>query len=339
MSKDEFLILYPVCKVVKGARRGMICDLQNLSYHLVPNSLIDIIERMSTIPINQLYEEIDLGQKNILDDYINFIVSKRLGFITPNPESFPLLNSIFEYPSKVSNAIIAIDDHSKHDYNLIFSELSILNCKGLELRFLNSPSQKELFDILTISQNTRIQSIDLVIKSNSFLTTSFFMHLTSRFRRLNYIHVHSAAQDKEIEIEENYSFLRYTSKRVLDHSFCGWISEKNFSPNLTLFSESTQYNNCLNKKISIDEHGKIKNCPSMTKEYGEHGNVSLIEVIDNKDFHELWGITKDQVETCNVCEFRYICIDCRAYRNTKSITSKPSKCAYNPYLAQWENQN
>ncbi|WP_373564524.1 hypothetical protein [Sphingobacterium sp. E70] len=151
--------------------------------------------------------------------------------------------------------------------------------------------------------------------------------------------MHSAPMNEEIEIKDNYSFLRYTSKCILDHSFCGRINEKNFSPNMMLFTESIHFNNCLNKKISIDERGKIKNCPSMTNDFGQHGNVSLIKVINDKNFSALWGITKDQVEICQVCEFRYICIDCRAYRSTESITSKPLKCAYNPYLAQWETLN
>lgn len=37
------------------------------------------------------------------------------------------------------------------------------------------------------------------------------------------------------------------------------------------------------------------------------------------------------------CEFRYICIDCRAYLVApENIYSKPQKCGYDPFTNKWK---
>lgn len=69
------------------------------------------------------------------------------------------------------------------------------------------------------------------------------------------------------------------------------------------------------------------------------GNIidtKLLSVVNRPDFRAFESITKDQIETCKDCEFRYACSDCRAYLEDPSlITSKPLKCGYDPYTAQW----
>ena len=105
-----------------------------------------------------------------------------------------------------------------------------------------------------------------------------------------------------------------------------------------MFSESLQYNNCLNKKIGIDINGEIKNCPSMEKSYGNISNTSLLDVINNNEFKALWSINKDKINICKDCEFRYVCTDCRAFiSDPDDIYSKPLKCGYNPYTNIWED--
>ena len=81
----------------------------------------------------------------------------------------------------------------------------------------------------------------------------------------------------------------------------------------------------------------IKNCPSMQESYGNIQDISLLEVVLNEEFRQVWHIHKDQINTCRDCEFRYICSDCRAFtKDLNTKTAKPLKCRYNPYKAQWE---
>jgi SPASM domain peptide maturase of grasp-with-spasm system len=110
-----------------------------------------------------------------------------------------------------------------------------------------------------------------------------------------------------------------------------------FSINIKAFSEALKYNTCLNRKISIDKAGEIKNCPSMPESYGNIDVVGLKEALSNKQIKKYWHISKDEIEVCKDCEFRYICTDCRAYLSEPSNErSKPLKCGYNPYTGEWE---
>ncbi|GAB4204436.1 MAG: hypothetical protein Fur0023_12220 [Bacteroidia bacterium] len=90
---------------------------------------------------------------------------------------------------------------------------------------------------------------------------------------------------------------------------------------------------------SIDRNGNIKNCPTMDKSYGNIKNVPLFSAVVKKTFTKYWHINKDKISDCRVCEFRYICSDCRALiSNPEDIYSKPSKCKYHPYTSTWDNQ-
>jgi SPASM domain peptide maturase of grasp-with-spasm system len=92
----------------------------------------------------------------------------------------------------------------------------------------------------------------------------------------------------------------------------------------------------LNRKVSIDSAGEIKNCPAMNKRYGNAADTALTNVLAQPEFRTVWDISKDQVETCCDCEFRYICTDCRALlRNPSNPLSKPLRCGYDPYSATW----
>jgi hypothetical protein len=47
-------------------------------------------------------------------------------------------------------------------------------------------------------------------------------------------------------------------------------------------------------------------------------------------------VRKDDIEVCKDCEFRYICTDCRIFKNdSNDIYSKPKKCNYDPYTNTW----
>jgi SPASM domain peptide maturase of grasp-with-spasm system len=126
------------------------------------------------------------------------------------------------------------------------------------------------------------------------------------------------------------------NKTHLDHKCCGLIRKAFFSLNIENIRESLHHNSCLNRKISIDAEGNIKNCPSMKESFGNIKDTTLAEAIEKPGFKKYWDINKDKIHVCKDCEFRYICTDCRAYvEDPEDILSKPLKCGYNPYTGEW----
>lgn len=117
---------------------------------------------------------------------------------------------------------------------------------------------------------------------------------------------------------------------------CGVISKFYFTVNNLTYFESQYHNTCLNRKISIDINGEIKNCPSMKESFGNINDISLKTVLGKEEFKKYWNITKSQIDICKECEFRAICTDCRAYvEEPNSMYSKPLKCGYDPYSMEW----
>jgi len=105
---------------------------------------------------------------------------------------------------------------------------------------------------------------------------------------------------------------------------CGCITDYSKIINIDFVSESMKFNNCLNKKVAVDKNGNIKNCLSLNEVFGNLNKDSLPNIILSTKLKDKWNISKDQIKTCMDCEFRYICMDCRAYLEVPSdLKSKP----------------
>ncbi|MBN8677661.1 MAG: grasp-with-spasm system SPASM domain peptide maturase [Chitinophagales bacterium] len=161
------------------------------------------------------------------------------------------------------------------------------------------------------------------------------MHLNYRIRSISLYN----APENAVKYSRTTGFghVVTVTTDVTGHLSCGVISHHYFTPNISTYTESLAHNSCLNRKISIDADGNIKNCPSMAQSFGNIKDTTLQEALEHPEFKKYWNITKDQIAVCKDCEFRYICTDCRAYlENPHDMYAKPLKCGYNPYTCEWE---
>lgn len=134
------------------------------------------------------------------------------------------------------------------------------------------------------------------------------------------------------------------SYKVKDFGSC--LSLCSVKPNFKKISESTYYfnlsqNSCWGRKIAITKDGMVRPCI--------HSNISVGRLSANKNFQKLiekvlkyWHITKDKVETCRDCEFRYMCFDCREIaqrKNNGNLYAANPLCRYNPYTGKWHEHS
>jgi len=130
----------------------------------------------------------------------------------------------------------------------------------------------------------------------------------------------------------------YSKECINSAKRCGRIGSDFFNINIKTFTEAHHHNTCLNRKISIDAEGNIRNCPSMPQSFGNIKDTTLQQALDHPDFKKYWNHKKDDIEVCRDCEFRYICTDCRAYlEDPDNEYSKPLKCGYDPYTGEWSD--
>ncbi|SEC28682.1 SPASM domain peptide maturase, grasp-with-spasm system [Tenacibaculum sp. MAR_2009_124] len=333
--------LFSNCIPVKGANRSVICDLQRNILKLIPNDLFEILENQEGKSIDAIMKIYNNEYDDIIEEYFIFLLENDFIFFTNTTEWFPKLEIKWDSESTVTNAILEVNKKTNYDLMKVVKELEELNCYHFEIRFYDKIDIEDINSFLTFldTSNSTISSIDYIFPFYEGVTTSKINKDITQNKRVSSVRVFGSPANEIIpyKIEENYfGKLIYTKKTLKNNSCCGTISETFFPVNMNTFMESKLYNSCLNRKISIDIDGKIRNCPSMEKSFGNIMNVKLKEVIKSKELTEKWAITKDQIETCKVCEFRYVCTDCRAYiEKPDDIYSKPLKCGYDPYSNEW----
>lgn len=103
------------------------------------------------------------------------------------------------------------------------------------------------------------------------------------------------------------------------------------------FSCNHQWNSCWYGKLAITSCGDV--IPCIFARDLVCGNVrnDSYESIREK-LLGYWRVTKDKVETCSTCEFRYACDDCRplAMGDGEGLLGKYPRCTYIPCSCQWQ---
>mgnify|MGYP000869883028 CR=1 FL=1 len=90
--------------------------------------------------------------------------------------------------------------------------------------------------------------------------------------------------------------------------------------------------NCFSSKIYVSVHSEVYPC--VMERRVSHGNLkhhTLKEILNDK----IMKLTKDCIDECKNCEYRYVCHDCRPDSNGNKFLSKPWYCTYDPYTGRW----
>ncbi|PIF44499.1 SPASM domain peptide maturase of grasp-with-spasm system [Chryseobacterium sp. 52] len=327
--------------ITKGASRILISDLQRNISELYPIELYDIIEELDKNSIENIMKNYDEESKLIIHEYIKLLLEKEYGFITEGDwdNNFPPLSYTFYEPNEISNIFIEIDNHSV--LNTIKQSVENLNVKHLVIYCHKKLSLQEFKDIDFMFSTSVLSGIQIFSPFHNEVDENFINSLHQTVNRI-YSLVFYSCSKVPFKSRSIFRFSLQFSRENLTLSSCGKVDLKYFTTNFSKVSEAMNYNSCLHKKIGIDIHGNIKNCPLMGKSFGNIHEISLENAVTQPGFKNYWNVSKDKIEVCKDCEFRYVCTDCRAYTERTHInreeldTSKPLKCGYDPYTGKWE---
>jgi SPASM domain peptide maturase of grasp-with-spasm system len=336
LNSSHYFILYANCIPVKGATRSLICDLQLGRYFYVPNSLLEILKSTKEIRLLEILNSYEDNDRVIVESYFDFLVDNNLGFLDTDPKSFPDLSLEWDFPSEITNSIVDIEPAKINtiDYKKIFKELDDLNCICMQIRFFGVVDILSLDNILSNTLDSRIKEIRILSEFSVSIESEIRKVTLFKHKRISQIIFYNCSESR-IDNELGVPII-YVSTPYLDSNHCGQVCRSLFSINVPQFTEAQNFNSCLNRKISIDSNGRIKNCPSQNYDFGNANQVTLKEVLLNEHFRSLWKVKKDDITICKDCEYRYICTDCRVFiKESNNLLSKPSKCTYDPYTASW----
>ena len=188
-------------------------------------------------------------------------------------------------------------------------------------------------------RNSKIINIEILFRNDGKINQNQIIELCKKHTRIGRIFIYNSIEESNLKNSDIRAQVFFVRENIESHANCGVIAIKYFSTNIEMYNESQHYNTCLNRKICIDVNGEIKNCPSMSKSYGNIKETTIEEAINKQGFKDLWNVKKDDINVCKDCEFRHMCTDCRAFiKDSKNIYSQPLKCTYNPYIAKWEGE-
>lgn len=339
LPREKYFYLFADQILTKGFTRTMIADTSRKALHFIDNTYYEALLLCRQHTIGEITEMLETEKDiELFCTFIFELIGKKLGIFVDDISLFPQVEMRWDHPSVITNSIIDIRD-KEHDWEKIFTQLDELGCEYVEIRSYREQTIKEIEDILKASSLRRLKKVFIVTRYSEQHAVRDLSSLYPKYTFLAltiYGTPHKLIAGLRHSVKMGVKFFEQT---IHSAQCCGNISLQGFQvPQMKAITENILFNGCLNRKISIDENGFIKNCPSSTVSYGHIDNDRLQSVIKKEAFTFLWGINKDQIKECSDCEYRSICTDCRVFvKNEQDIYSKPSKCKYDPYSGKWES--
>ncbi|MCQ9638282.1 grasp-with-spasm system SPASM domain peptide maturase [Chryseobacterium sp. WG14] len=322
----QYFELYQDCFIVKGAKNILLCDV-----HF--NKIIDITD-FYDIFFEDYYFPVD----DDLSEIISFLIAEKFGSLTENftPEKFRK-----KFKWRTANKIneVIIEHKIKDDFETAgaYRIIEDLSTSFLQIRFLEF-SLARLDEILSFIEFSSIRTVEILLPYTGLPQDMTVIEILKKNLRVKTVYFYNAPKNKSIVDDDNLFTVIYYEKNITNPKYCGIIQEDYFLNDINNISKSKTVNNCLYGKLFISSSGDLKNCPSAEKITNNIDTASISSLTQEINTEKERFITKDQIDVCKDCEYRYFCTDCRMYReNPENIFSKPLKCGYDPYTGIWED--
>lgn len=345
--KNKYLIIPADCITVRGATRSAIYDLTRKEIILISTLYFDLLTKIENLKVQEILNTINNSdKKNKIFEFLDYLIQYEIVIFVDDISQFPKLEMKWEHPSKIQNAIIDFDKKI-HDFEKAIIELSLLGCQFIQFRFFsNLLDLRKINLLIKHCYNKSIEGIEVILKHDSKISDNDYIEFVEENPLISSLTIHSSVSNRMLTVDFKYKGeseieikreIQFINNKIESNLHCGVISQAYLNvPSVSNVMESMLYNGCLNRKIAIDIDGNIKNCPTMLESFGNIELTSLLSVYEDTTLKNKWNIKKDLINICKECEFRYVCSDCRALiEDPKDIYSKPLKCGYNPYTAEW----
>ena len=135
---------------------------------------------------------------------------------------------------------------------------------------------------------------------------------------------------------------RGDDQHLLPTTYCKPPIRPPFYTDEVSFTDAHHHHTCLAGKIAVTTSGDVIPCIfARNQQCGNIVNSSLAEILSGQSLNNCWHTTKDSINKCKDCEYRYACSDCRPLAQgtdpEKCWLAAPKNCSYNPITGTWEN--
>lgn len=345
-KSNSYFILSSSCYLTKGYRRTLIQDFARNTVEYIPNDYYMLTRLLNRHRIADIEQDISDDSKDSFKKFLNFMIDKEYAFVSEEPHLFPEKSAkLNDNLLLVNDAILEIDE-TVSDLKIMMEYLVALDeiqCPYLQIRVFSDSSVNYISNVLEIACSCNFECVELHVDQRGAITLAQCYHLIDENVAVSRIFLYNEPttyiDQYNIRPEGHENLLMgevIHIKNALDPKSCGEITKYSLQFfNEDFYKVSKQYNSCLYKKVSIDRYGNVKNCPFMDKSYDV--SLGIKTIVESQEFQKYWHLKKDFIAVCKDCEYRYNCLDCRAFTQGDN-DGKPARCKYNPYKLEWSDE-
>lgn len=318
-----------LCIPVKGYHRAIIYDIVRKDYFFIPNEHYHILNRNSLLNFNKIK---DYEERNML---VDFLLQEEIIFELADKEHKKRFKA-FKTELELANQITSLVVHSNVDlafFDLIDDEY-ILNLSIIAPRI-----DEHLLRVLEKVSTLEIDSVYLYIVEFELDNLEGQRELLSRYSSVFSVNFFGV-KDSRIK-NELYKNIFFNFFKPAFSEYQNKLTTDKLVINKEHFLEAYNFHSYYHAKVYIDRAGYIKNGLNHPENFGNLNGITkalFFQIISSDAFRELGEINKNDTLVCADCEFRYMCIDSRVPIKGDKGWYHETECAYNPYLAKWENE-
>ena len=356
--KGTYFTLHPYVFLVEGKKRGALYDLHHSVIYPLPEAARYIVSLCEQhIPVTEILERIDDEQnKAMAVEYMHLLATYDFG---------KFRNSLKGYVKTYTE----LPDLDK-------KELTVL---WLELPLNSGQDDMTLAEYENIVRDARIRTgtTQVVLIPTQTITRSNLKQLLTSVRQIMATQIHnielqlkpcppfpqllSLLKEGEIQVVLNSDSsgkakallsklasegirVRISSESAvplpalnLHQGF--QVDESMFITGYSIFRRLKHLNPNSNR-LFISSNGTIHPC--IHEKDITLGNIRghrIEDIVELPEVRGLWHLSKDHIDKCKDCEYRYACVNTQLFReNRECYTSRPLNCSYNPYEGLWEKK-
>ncbi|MCB9305270.1 MAG: hypothetical protein H6565_01605 [Lewinellaceae bacterium] len=317
------------CFVVPGSLQSAIYDTRRQDYALVSNRYAADLHTF--IGKSESYVRAHMDPA-----LLQFLIEREYVYFWPAGllDRFADISMSYEAPFFLENAIIEGNDLSALEpLNLLLEA----GCRYFLIILHDPVSPDELDRYLSTAEFRTIPTLELHLNKVPQARTGQLKSLVHKFPFISSLCVYNGRR-------EQFFIRNQIPVAVTKKAFPGLASFKSpdtFFVNLQLFVESRNHNPYFHKKIYIGPDGGIRSSPEDPE---THGNIhhlndagDIVRIVEGEHFQKYWNVSKDKIDVCRSCEFRYMCVDARLpLPRSDGSWYFADECAYNPFLCKWQ---
>jgi hypothetical protein len=192
--------------------------------------------------------------------------------------------------------------------------------------------------ILNRIKETNVVHIELMICKYDPMDYDLIVDLSTKTFKINAVFLYGSIKSETVKYDF-FKLYRYTQNVEEIREARQENHYPFFDFKLLNYMESKFHNLYYNRKLFLMNDQVISDLISQKELFSVESFFKNVTNSIFLDQTKKWSIKKSDVDVCNVCEFRRVCLDDRIFLKREDETYYSlSECIYNPFISKWSHE-